>query len=188
MTQAPYRIVVALDLFDYAEIVLEHALDQAALRDATELHFVTVVGERDDIEAAKEKLAALALPGLDGLPTTAWSAQLHVRRGDAREEIPDLASELRAHLLVIGRFGLHHPHRSLALTANQIVERATCPTLVVGLSDQSPDAVAQCPACVQVRAETEGERWFCAEHTSEDRMRLSAIITKGTIEPSGLMW
>ena len=38
-----YRIVVGLDLSEYAEVVLEHALDQAARHELSELHFVTVV-------------------------------------------------------------------------------------------------------------------------------------------------
>jgi hypothetical protein len=55
MTEPRHCIVVALDLGDYAEIVLEHALDQAARHDVTDLHFV-YVHERSalDLEEAKD--------------------------------------------------------------------------------------------------------------------------------------
>ena len=187
MTSPAYRIVVALDLLEYSEIVLEHALDQAASRTSSELHLVTVVDGSADLEATKRTLAALVLPALEGLPTSDWSAQLHVRRGEAPEEVTDLAAEVRAHLLVIGRFGLHHPRRKISETAGRVIERATCPTLVVTLDDHSPDAVVQCPACVEVREQSEGERWFCAAHAG-DRIRLSSMITRGTTTTSGLMW
>ena len=181
------RIVVALDLLEYSEIVLEHALDQAVRHDAPDLHFVCVVDQGSEVETAKERLASLVLPALEGMPTTDWHAQLHVREGDGPEEIANLAAELRAHLLVVGRFGLHHPHRRISTTAGRIVELAGCPTLVVGLADQSADAQAQCPACVEIRAMSDGERLFCREHVS-DRMRLSTIITPGATHAGGLMW
>ena len=186
-TPARPRIVVALDLLEYAEIVLEHALDQAVRSDAPELHFISVVKRGHEVESVKQQLAGLVLPALEGMPTTNWHAQLHVRDGDGPEEITNLAAEIRAHLLVIGRFGLHHPHRRISATASRVVELATCPTLVVSLADQSADVEVQCPACVEVRAQSEGERLFCAAHVS-DRMRLSAIITPGSTHAGGLMW
>ena len=52
-----YRIVVALDGSEYAEIVVEHALDQAARHDPVDLHLLTVVNNAADVEAAKVWLA-----------------------------------------------------------------------------------------------------------------------------------
>jgi len=189
MAASRTRIVVALDLLEYSEIVLEHALDQAVRHDGPDLHFLAVVKRgAHEVEDVKKRLAALVLPALEGMPTTDWHAQLHVREGNVPEEIANLAAEVRAHLLVIGRFGLHHPRRGIGATAGRVVELAGCPTLVVGLADQSADAQAQCPACVEIRAQSEGERLFCAAHVS-DRMRLSTIITPGsTTAGGGLMW
>ncbi len=188
MSAPSHRIVVALDLTDYAEIVLEHALDQAIRHTAPELHFIAVVAGHADVEDVKRKLAALVLPALDGMTTADWHAQLHVRSGKGPEEIANLAAEIRAHLLVIGRFGTHHPHRNIGATASRVIELATCPTLVVGLVDQSADAVVQCSDCVSVRAASEGERWFCAAHVAHDAVRLSTIVTRGSTTTSGLMW
>jgi nucleotide-binding universal stress UspA family protein len=188
-TTAPrYRIVVALDLSEYAEVVLEHGLDQAAQHDAPDLHFVTVTehdGDRDDV---KNRLGALVLQGLDGFNCCEWHARLHVRTGRPAEEIADLAAELRAHLIVVGRFGLSHPRKKLGSVANRVIEAASCPTLVVGMVDQSPDQQVQCPACVAVRAESDGERWFCDAHAMTDQARFTAVVGPSTLTGSGPMW
>jgi nucleotide-binding universal stress UspA family protein len=189
MSTPRYRIVVGLEASEYAEIVLEHALDQAACRPAPDLHFVTVVSDEASVDDVKRRMAALVLPALDGLDCTDWHVRLHVRVGTAAEELTDLAAELRAHLLVVGRFGVQHPHRHIGMTAAEIVERAPCATHVVGLVDQSPDRVPQCPDCVAVRAESDGMRWFCEAHESPAELRLSTLVPTGSSwTGGGLMW
>jgi len=184
-----FAIVVAIDLSEYSEIVLEHAIDQAARHDAPDLHVLTVVGERADLEEAKERLAALVLPALDELDEVNWHARLHVRSGRAHEEISNLAAELRADLIVVGRFGLHHRGTRLGSVASHVLDSATCPTLVVGLTDDSPDAITACPDCVAVRAESDGERWFCDAHLAPDRAVLAtSFISAGTWTGSLPMW
>ena len=190
MTDSTHRIVIALDLLEYAEIVLEHALDQARRYEAPDLHFVTVVeGSRADLEGAKRRLEALVVPALEGIDRAAWRVQLHVRSGRAAEEITNLAAEIRAHLLVIGRFGAHHPRRRIGTTANQVIDLSTCPTFVVTLSDQSPDAQAQWPDCVTLRSASDGRVWFCAAHAAPERVQLSTIVGPGAGLTGGpLMW
>ena len=189
MTSHRHRIVVGLDLSEYSEIVVEHAIDQAVRHDAPELHFLSVVEGEGHLEDTKVKLGELVLPALDGLDCTEWHVRLHVRAGVAAEEITSLAAELRAHLIVVGRFGANHPHRRIGLVAGHVIDLATCPTYVVALNDQSPDFDAQCIDCVALRAESEGERWFCDAHvTSSDRTRLSTMIIPGTSSLGGLMW
>lgn len=190
MTDPIHRIVVALDLLEYAEIVLEHALDQARRYEAPDLHFVTVVeNPRADLDDAKRRLEALVVPALEGIDRARWRVHLHVRSGRATEEITNLAAEIRAHLLVIGRFGVHHPRRRIGRTANRVIDLATCPTFVVTLTDQSPDAQAQCPDCVALRTSTDGRTWFCAVHAAPERVQLSTIVGPGTSLTGGpLMW
>lgn len=189
MTEPLHRIVVALDLLDYSEIVLEHALDQALRHDAPDLHFLTVADDPTDIDGVKRRLAALVLPALEGIDRTGWRVRLHVRVGKAAEEITNLAAEIRANLIVIGRFGVHHPHRRIGTSASRVIDVATCPTLVIGLSDQSPDAQPECPECVALRSASDGRSWFCPAHAAPDRMRLSAIVGS-TVDftGGGLMW
>jgi nucleotide-binding universal stress UspA family protein len=184
-----FRIVVALDLSEYSEVVLEHALDQAARHDAPDLHVVTVVGAKADIEATKNTLAALVLPDLEDFDCADWRARLHVRTGVPYEEIADLAAEVRADLVVIGRFGLHHRYGKARSVASRVLDAAPCPTLVVGLVDDSPDEVVQCEDCVAVRASSDGERWFCTAHSASDRVTLaSAVLSPVSLTGGGLMW
>jgi nucleotide-binding universal stress UspA family protein len=183
-----YRIVAALDGSQYAEIVLEHALDQAARHDRPDLHFVMIVDSAADVDATKRWLAQTVLLGLDAFSEHhgTWRTRLHVRVGKAEAEIPNLAAEVDADLLVIGNFGVHPQRKPLAST---IVERTPCATLVVGLTGHVVEAEPQCPACVEVRERTDGERWFCDDHTSDRELRLSTLVSNTS--PSahgGPMW
>jgi nucleotide-binding universal stress UspA family protein len=188
MTDQPlrrFRIVVALDRSEYSEIVLEHALDQAARHDAPDLHILTVVEREADIQPAKDRLAREVVEGLDSFRREGWLTRLHVRVGNADDEISNLALDLDADLLVIGRYGIHDKRSS---TADRVLAAVTCPTLIVGLAGRSVDPQPQCPRCVAVRAESDGEHWFCEEHAG-DRMRLSALVPfSGSLVGGGLLW
>jgi nucleotide-binding universal stress UspA family protein len=171
----PYCIVIALDTSEYSYVVLEHALDQASRHDACDLHVVTVVDDDAELAAAKELLAAIVRDELDafraGQPE--WRTMLHVRCGDAADEITDLAAEVDADLLVFGRFGLHQRHGS---TADRMLVAAPCPALVItGIPGRVVPAEPQCEACIEARAQSEGNRWFCTSHAS-DRLGLSALL------------
>lgn len=189
MTSAQHRfqVVAALDRTEYAEIVLEHAIDQAARHDAPDMHFLTVIEDTDDAEAAKGWLATQVLQGLEtvGLKAVDWRSRLHVAVGVPADEIASLAATLRADLLVIGRFGAHERGGS---TAERVLAQATCPTLVVGLTERTFDGPAQCPSCVDVRAESDGERWFCDKHADGERAHFSALLPSSRVIGGGLMW
>ena len=185
-----FRIVVALDLSEYAEIVLEYALDQAARHTAPDLHFVHVVpdDDADRVATAKRQLSTIAIDALDHVKGPDWHARLHIRAGKPHEEIVTLADELDAHLIVCGRFGVHRSWRPLGSVVHRIVEEAHCPVLAVNLVDR-PLEIEQCAACVAIRAETNGERWFCDAHSAPDRESL--VTTSLTSLPrtgGGLMW
>jgi nucleotide-binding universal stress UspA family protein len=177
-----YRLVIALDRSEYSEIVLEHALDQAVRHDAVELHFVTV--ERDDelLADAADWLAQTAAEGLDTFSHEAhdWTKRLHVRIGDAAEEIASFGAEIQADLLVIGRSGVQEAHGSIA---DGVIARAECPVLVVNLAGHQPPSEIQCPTCVEVRAGSEGERWFCDEH-SGDAPQLTTSLPSSAVHGS----
>ena len=179
-----FRMVVALDRSEYAAIVLEHALDQAARHDSPDLHVITVVGQEAEIDEAKGWLAQAVLEGLDSFRRDGWKTRLHVRVGRAEEEIANLALDIKADLLVIGRFGLHDKRS----TAELVLAAVTCPTLVLGLTGHTVEPQVQCPRCVVVRAESDGERWFCDEHAS-DRRRLSTLVPfSSSLTGGGLLW
>lgn len=165
-----YRIVAGIDLSEYADIVLEHALDQAARHQCPELHLVTVAEHRKAAtEPLKQALWERVYPALETFNRHGidWRARLHVRRGKPEEQLAMLAAEIRADLIVIGHFGLHHPRTSDNNVPNRVLQAAPCPTLVVGM----PEAVeeAHCPMCAVTREDTDGDRWFCDEHTASER-------------------
>lgn len=183
-----FHIVVALDRSQYSEIVLEHAIDQAARHDSPDLHFVTVVGRPDAAEEAKTWLATQVLQGLEafGKDGPDWRSRVHVLVGEVADELASFAADVRADLVVIGRFGSHDWRRS---TADRMLERAICPTLVVGLTEHTVDAHPQCAACVEVRQETDGERWFCSEHADSARSRLTTLLTPSlSLTHGGPLW
>jgi len=176
-----FPMVIALDGSEYSEIVLEHGLDQAARHDAPDLHIVTVVdGPGPELEATKTWLANSVLEGLEtfraGRPN--WRTRLHVRFGKAADEITNLAGEVNADLIVIGRYGLHHARHS---RSDDIVAKSPCPTLVVGLAGHEVVPEPQCPDCVQIREDSDGESWFCAAHTAPERMRLSMLVSSAEV-------
>jgi len=180
-----YRIVVGIDLSEYADIVLQHALDQAARHDAPELHLLTVREKRKPSnEVVKQALWDRVYSDLEAFNRhgTDWRARLHVRRGNAAEQIGQLAAEIRADLIVIGQFGLHHPRTTDRNLPNRVLQAAVCPTLVVGMPEEL-DAT-QCPSCVAVREYTEGDRWFCGDHSGSER-RVDHSMTPMTVWTGG---
>jgi nucleotide-binding universal stress UspA family protein len=188
-----FRILVALDLSDTSDIVVEHAIDQAARHDAVDLHFLTVQERRgESLDELKQRLApaafdALALLGRDGPD---WRARLHVRAGEPSEEIAELAAEIRADLVVIGRFGAHRSWRRLGTIASRVIEMSPCPVLIVGLTEHAVAPVDACAECVRVRDESDGERWFCDQHLAPDRADVAAAFLPMnlTFAGGGPMW
>jgi nucleotide-binding universal stress UspA family protein len=184
-----YRIVVGIDLSEYSEIVLEHALDQAARHDAPELHFLTVrERRRPSSDDCKQALWERVYPALETFNRygSDWRARLHVRRGRPEVEIAELAAEIRADLIVIGQFGLHTTRASDNNLPNRVLQQAVCPTLVVGLP-AAVDTSPQCLMCVAVRESTEGGSWFCGQHTGS-RGREHAVSEMTTWSRGSVMF
>lgn len=182
-----YKIVVGIDLSEYADIVIEHALDQAARHDAPELHFLTVCEKRrGSVEDCKQALWARVYPELETFNRFGanWRARIHARRGKPDEEIALLAAEIRADLIVIGQFGLHTKSGDRTVP-NRVLQQATCATLVVGLPEPV-DASPICPSCAAVREDSEGERWFCPQHAGDARDHVMTPMTTWT--GGALMW
>jgi nucleotide-binding universal stress UspA family protein len=183
-----YRIVVGIDLSEYADIVIEYALDQAARHEAPELHFLTVRETRKpSAEERKRALWERVYPALETFNRhgTDWRAQLHVRRGKPEIEIAELAADIRADLIVIGQFGLHNPRAGDKNVPNRVLQHAVCPTLVVGMPSELD--TRQCPMCAAVREQTEGQRWFCTQHAG-DRGRDHFVSPMTTWSGGSLMW
>lgn len=160
------KILTALHRSEYAEIVLEHGLDQAVRHPGAELHFVTVIDDSADPEATRAWLGAMAREGQDTFGLSDRRVVLHVRRGRPAVEIAAVATEVAADLLVLGRF--HVPSES-----DIVIGIVECPTLVVDIEGHALEP--QCQACRTARRESDGERLFCAEHTGG---RMPDLLTR----------
>jgi nucleotide-binding universal stress UspA family protein len=176
-----YRIVVGLDLSEYAEIVLEHALDQAARHASPDLHFICVREKNKySVHDLKAGLFQLVTTGIDAfnLGTGDWRARLHVRSGDPADEIAMLAADILADLVVVGRFGTHahrHTDGRIGTVADRVIALAPCPTLIVGLTEHEVDTQHQCPACAMVREQSHGEIIFCQAHSSVSHDHVDSV-------------
>jgi nucleotide-binding universal stress UspA family protein len=161
-----YRIVVGVDLSEYSQIVIEHALDQAARHQTPEVHFLHVCERRkDSMNDRSERLSAAVYPSLQVFNQYGndWRARLHVRRGKPEQQINILAADILADLIVIGQFGLHRRR-----TANRVLNAAHCATLVVGMPQ--PVDLTQCSACSATREDSDGALFFCEEHVVKQPM------------------
>ncbi len=204
----PYRIVVAIDFSEITEVVLESALDVASRHESAEIHVVSVLslprglrrnhqidqsGELEELEKVMrsvigEKLADFGHPYDD---LKGWRVMIHTRVGAAAQEIVDLAWEAEADVIVVGRHGVGGRRLFLLGTVPERVLRLSrCPVLVVQPTDYGfPEAkaaeYAQCPACVDVRRESQGGQWFCKEHSDLKLSRSTLMAHHSTSLPIG---
>jgi nucleotide-binding universal stress UspA family protein len=168
-----FKLVVGVDASDHADEVVEFALDQAARHDLPDIHLLQVVAAdtEEAVQTARQRLAAVVGSKLDTFvpegDRAGWRVRLHIRPGKAAEEIVSLAYEVEAEMIVIGGHteGRRKPH--LGETSSRVMADSPCPVLLVRVAEQESHELAsrQCPDCVRVRAESDGEVWFCDKHT-----------------------
>lgn len=194
----PFRVVVGVDGSELSDAVIERALDAANRHDSAELHFIRVVdisptlfhrGHQGQIDAAHGQLCALVSEKLGDFgfdQRDGYRARVHATAGKAAEEILQLAADVEADLIVIGRHGHAGKQRKKFGTVPQrVVQEARCPVLV----EQPPEYAAQepaCEACVAARRDSDGERWFCATHSAEPRWKSTTVITSAFIPVHGV--
>lgn len=168
------RILVALDRSDVAEIVLEHGLDEAVRRGGADVDVVTFVPDSLDIADARAWLDALVREDLEVFEVHG-TITLHVLVGDPIAGIVALASDQAVDLLVIGQYNVPSPAEAICAGTAQI----EIPTLVVGV--EGPVLEAQCRACQAERRASNGEHWFCADHSGG---RMPDLISR--LPPAGI--
>jgi len=201
-----FELVVGVDLSEYSDMVLQHAFDQAVRHDDPSLHVLAVVpdaeafrrpDEAEKITAereAKRHLAALVARVLeDSVPASlrgSWRVRLHVRRGRPEQEIVDLAAEVFAGLVVVGRFGWSaRDRRGIGSIADRVIQLADCPVLVVSPPRETTASDRQCAACVAIRADSDGEQWFCDQHHSDYLGATTLFVGAGSpLIHGGQMW
>jgi nucleotide-binding universal stress UspA family protein len=203
---APAIYLVAIDTTSSAAHVLEIACGLGtALGGAAELHILHVLGVTNP--AATMGAATLASPteALDGGRETLDRACVdaaskfkgriagHLAAGDPWREIIQMASSLRADLVVVGTAGKTGLARmALGSVAESVVRHAGCPVLVVRPKDYHarvvPEIEPPCPDCTAVQKETERAQLWCARHsTHHSHGRLHYEVPKGFAEGTMLL-
>jgi nucleotide-binding universal stress UspA family protein len=97
---------------------------------------------------------------------------IHLRTGNPVREIAQLATEVRADLIVLGsQKGPHLKHWIVGSTAEKLIASASCPVLVASpkptaVQKYEPTIEPACPECVQTRVASLGATWWCGRHSN----------------------
>lgn len=195
-----FIVLAALDLTTGSTAVLRQALELAEAQQG-EVHIVTVIEpeapigpypislpdpshdkwqRRSDDTATfcREFLAARAAER--GAPHAGPPFQLHTVVGHAPDEIVWMAAHLDADVIVMATHGRRGLKRILlGSVAEKVMRTAGCPVFVVReKAHAQPWRVAEiepvCPDCAARRAETNGEKLWCARH-SEHHIRAHVL-------------
>jgi nucleotide-binding universal stress UspA family protein len=166
----PYVIVVGIDYSEASHLALRHAFQTACERHQTEVHVLhvqTATQAYPHADPAAKDVLARALERLQGFvrtelasfqeaqrrPETGLAGPVsHVRDRAPAEEIAQLASDLRADLVVVGTHGRAGEAR-LGSVEHAVVTLAPCPVLIV--REKTPWlGMAGTPPLCSRRAET----------------------------------
>jgi nucleotide-binding universal stress UspA family protein len=179
---APTVYLVAVDGTPSSSQVIEKAAGLvAALGGAAELHVVHVLAGTQTTSimgmAPVVPPETLLEAGRTVLDTACTEAKArfqgkiagHLAAGEPWREITQLASNLRADLVVVGTAGRTGLARlALGSAAEKVVRNAGCPVLVVRPKDFHTTAVPEieppCPDCVKVQDESARAKLWCARH------------------------
>jgi nucleotide-binding universal stress UspA family protein len=179
----PFALVVGLDLTDTE--TSGYALDQAARVTAripgSEMHVVHVASSDTSLEVARQAVGLLQLYVTEKAACLQELAQqtvgVHVRRGDAADEIARLASEVGADMIIVGAHKAPNLKDLLVgSTGARLMGTAKCPVLVAGpVPRQPPSHVIvidpPCSDCLEARTASQGRTWWCARHSEHHHLR-----------------
>jgi nucleotide-binding universal stress UspA family protein len=201
-----FTVVIAVDLSDMIDTVLQHGLDIASERGPVDIHVISVVplgrrpfrrtrgheGEVEEREALLRPRVAEAMSAF-AAPITRieeWRVHMHVRLGVPAEEIIDLIDECRADVVVMGRHGWGGEGRGyFGSVSERVARRGHCSVLLAQPTDyEAPEGAREeaCPECEQLREDSEGEQWFCERHHDGGHVGRVFLGPAVDLEPGGL--
>jgi nucleotide-binding universal stress UspA family protein len=196
MTNEPYIVLVGMDFSELADKALAEAFELAAYRENAEIHVVSIVSppsptptldgdfaglgyaqpsDGDPLAGVAEKLCVHVQAQLEALVAqvaerggkVSGRIVSHVRMDTPGIGIAQLASDLKAKLIVLGTHGRRGLARMLmGSVAETTVRHARCPVLVVP-SDEQPVEVQiepPCSECLVARAVPNSHELWCAQH------------------------
>ncbi|HEU5059166.1 MAG TPA: universal stress protein [Kofleriaceae bacterium] len=203
MTTRPHAILAAVDDSDFAELVLEHALDLAAQKRDADLHVLGVLEVRhrprmrdhrrdsalEELERSLRARVEEAIGNLGARLDGKLRVRVHARLGEPHEQILELASECRADIILLGRHGAggSSPRRTGSVPPRVLAD-ARCPVSVLSPIDYGEGAEAEesCPECAAVRRDSSGERWFCGVHATGYQWRSSVVTGEQLLRDQGI--
>jgi len=166
-------LVVGLAFGDADGAAFDQAARLASRVPRSELHLVHVFAEEPSEARARELVQHLRLyvnekaALLGGLK--AMTVGVHLRAGKPVREIVQVATDLRADIIVVGSHkGPHLKNWLVGSTAEQLVASAPCAVLVAtpkprAEAKHDPAIEPPCPDCLRARATTRGA-WWCERH------------------------
>jgi len=191
MTNKPYILLVAADFSEQADRALCEAFAQASQRSNSEVHVLSVLplsgddtgdtlsasvalDEKPLLSAALEQLRThveqqrqkflAANPTAHGL----FRVISHAIIDTPAHAIVQLAAQLEANLIVMGTRNKKGLERLLlGSVAEGTVRDARCPVLVIPAAPEAEPELAiapPCPECVQTRAASNGQEFWCERH------------------------
>jgi nucleotide-binding universal stress UspA family protein len=168
-------VVVGLDFTDADGPAFDQSARIAQRVPQSELHLVHVFHSPPSEERSRDLVGHLRLyvnekaavaGGLCGI-----TVGIHLRAGKPVREIVQLATEVRADLIVVGSHRVPHlKHWILGSTAERLINGAACPVLVASPRPKAPvfhepTIEPACPQCVESRRSSGGARWWCERHS-----------------------
>ncbi len=192
MNKPKYVIVVGIDYAMASERALDEAFALATTKHGVQLHIVNVrpaFGVQIPFHGRAGAAATLARlghgaarvrcsqgHGLSGHGRgSALQAPVHAStHDDPAQELVQLAADVEADLLVVGTHDWHGVAR-LGSVAEAVSRAAPCPVLVVrrkALACSSKPAIEPpCPACIASRNTSNGEKFWCEQHSERHGRR-----------------
>jgi nucleotide-binding universal stress UspA family protein len=167
--------VVGLDFTDADGPAFDQTVRIARHVPRAEIHLVHVFHTEPSAERSRDLVGHLRLyvnekramlQGLQGL-----TVGIHLRAGKPARGIVQLATEVRADLIVVGSHrGPHLKQWVVGSTAEKLIAGAPCPVLVASPKSKEheklePTIEPACPHCVQARKASGGATWWCERHS-----------------------
>ncbi len=168
-------LVVGFDFTGADGTAFDQAVQIARHVPQAELHLLHVFHTEPSAERSRDLAGHLRayvnekaafLKGLEGL-----TVGIHLRAGKPVREIVQLATEVRADLIVVGSHrGPHLRQWIVGSTAEKLIAAAPCPVLVASPKPKEPAKLEPsiepaCPQCVQTRKASGGTTWWCERHS-----------------------
>jgi nucleotide-binding universal stress UspA family protein len=188
----PTTILAAIDYSDTASLVVQHTVEMARQSRASEVHFLHVhpLHARATFNDAEENEARRAefqdwlsarLQGADSLGDKV-KVVAHEAGGSPAEVIVEMAGDLRASVVIVGTHGRKGVQRMLlGSVAEAVVRNAGCAVLVVRPElhhPSTPTIEPPCPRCLEARAESQGEVYWCEQHAEKHGRRHTYYNTR----------